>query len=102
MLKITVQYQSDIQLISPEIELGHQAHILESEREREKEKCIVEEDETTSESTEIVYKIIALFKVTFIADIVTKSDEFVQSRRFICNTWLINIFQGISSVLILK
>ena len=23
--------------------------------------------------------------------IVTKSDEFVQSRRFICNTWLINI-----------
>ena len=34
--------------------------------------------------------------------IVTKSDEFVQSRRFICNTWLINIFQCLSSVIILK
>ena len=29
--------------------------------------------------------------------IVTKSDEFVQSRRSICNTWLIYIFQCLSS-----
>ena len=42
------------------------------------------------------------YRVRYISYVVTKSDEFVQSRRFICNTWLINIFQCLSFVIILK
>ena len=43
-----------------------------------------------------------IIRFEMIIFIVTKSDEFVQSRRFICNTWLIYTFQCLSSVIIVK